>query len=79
MGFSPETTVLATTLVQPRQLVIIASKRAERYCEQCVAFLTEHALIASEMISVRMVRHQQITMHCLQLSAMCWPARADVA
>lgn len=55
MGFSPETTVLATTLVQPRQLVIIASKRAERYCEQCIAFLTEHALIASEMISVRMV------------------------
>ncbi len=55
MGLSPETTVLTTTLVQPRQLVIVASKSAERYCEQCIAFLMEHALIAREKISVRMV------------------------
>ena len=55
MGFSPETTVLTAVFVQPRQLVIVASKNAERYCEQCIAFLTEHALIAREMISVRMV------------------------
>ena len=55
MGLSPETTVLATALVRPQQLVIVASKNAERYCEQCIAFLTEHTLIAREMISVRMV------------------------
>ena len=55
MGFSPETTVLTAVFVQPRQLVIVASKNAERYCEQSIAFLTEHALIAREMISVRMV------------------------
>lgn len=55
MGFSPETTVLTTTLVQPRQLVVIASKSAERYCDQCVEFLTGQSLMAREMISVRMV------------------------
>ena len=55
MGFSPETTVLATTLVQPRQLVVIASKSAGGYCDQCLEFLTEHSLMAREMISVRMV------------------------
>lgn len=55
MGLSPETTVLATAFVRPKQLVIVASKNAERYCEQCVAFLTEHTLIARELINVRMV------------------------
>lgn len=55
MGLSPETTVLTTAFVRPQQLVIVASKNAERYCEQCIAFLTEHTLIAREMISVRMV------------------------
>jgi hypothetical protein len=55
MGFSPETTVLATAFLRPQQLVIVASKNAERYCEQCIAFLTEHTLSAREAISVRMV------------------------
>lgn len=55
MGFSPETTVLATAFVRPQRLVIVASKNAERYCGQCIAFLTEHTLIAREVISVRMV------------------------
>jgi hypothetical protein len=55
MGLSPETTVLATAFVRPQQLVIVASKNAERYSEQCIAFLAEHKLIAREMISVRMV------------------------
>ncbi len=55
MGFSPETTVLATALVRPQRLVIVASSNAERYCEQCIEFLVEHALVAREVISVRMV------------------------
>ena len=55
MGLSPETTVLAMAMVRPQRLEIIASKNAEHYCEQCIAFLTEHQLITREAISMRMV------------------------
>ena len=55
MGLSPETTVLATAIVRPQRLVIIASRKAGHYCDQCMDFLTEHRLIAREAISAHFV------------------------
>jgi hypothetical protein len=55
LGFSPETTVLATTFMRPQQLVIVTSINTERYCRQCMDFLTEHALIGRERIGVRVI------------------------
>jgi hypothetical protein len=55
MGFSPETTVLATVFIRPQRLVIVASQNAEPYCEQCVDFLVEHRLLAREAVSVQFV------------------------
>ncbi len=55
MGFSPETTVLATTFVRPKRLVIVASKSAESYSEQCIEFLDRQALLAREATRVRFV------------------------
>lgn len=55
MGFSPETTVLAAMFMQPQKLVVIASDRTEPYSRQCTTFLTQHGLLDSERIDVRIV------------------------
>lgn len=68
MGLSPETTVLATAFVRPQRLMIIASRKADHYCEQCTDFLTEHKLIEPEAISARFV---EPTDHDALYGALC--------
>jgi hypothetical protein len=55
MGLSPETTVLVTAFLHPQRLVIIASRNADQYCEQCLHFLAEHGLLERGAIDFRMV------------------------
>jgi hypothetical protein len=55
MGFSPETTVIATAMIRPRRLVIIASRNAERYCKLSMKFLTKHHLLTDGNSSVQFV------------------------
>lgn len=55
MGLSPETTVLVTAFLRPQRLVIISSRNADQYCEQCLNFLAEHGLLERGAIDSRMV------------------------
>lgn len=54
-GFSPETTVLATTFVRPQRLFVIASQTTEAYGQQSMRFLVKSGLMSAERIEMRIV------------------------
>lgn len=55
MGFSPETTVITTALLRPLRLVIVASENAKWHLELCRTFLSQHKLLAVDLVSSRMI------------------------
>lgn len=54
-GFSPETTVLATTFMRPRRLVVVASQSTESYSQQSTGFLVKTGLMSADRIETRIV------------------------